>query len=138
MILCGMLDLCRLIFAVVIDLFRQRAAMEAEILVSRQQIIVLRRGRPGRVPLLAVDPMVLGWVCQLFPKSREALAIVRPDTVGRWHRAGFCRYWRWKSRPRKGRSGGLAPVSLPLFQGIRRGVGSGKSAMSSIVVLLGY
>jgi hypothetical protein len=47
--------------------------------------------------------MVLGWVCQLFPKTREALAIVRPDTVVRWHRAGFRCYWRWKSRPRPGR-----------------------------------
>ena len=46
MILCGMLDLCRLILAIVIDLFRPRAAVEAEILVLRQQIIVLRRGRP--------------------------------------------------------------------------------------------
>jgi transposase InsO family protein len=105
MILRGMLDLCRLIVALVIDLFRPRAAMEAEILVLRQQIIVLRRGRPGRVPLSAVDRMVLGWVCQLFPKTREALAIVRPDTVVRWHRAGFRRYWRGKSRPRWGRPG---------------------------------
>src|SRR3974390_133175 len=72
MILCGMLDLCRLILAIVIDLFRPRAAVEAEILVLRQQIIVLRRGRPGRVPLSAVDRMVLGWVYQLFPKTREA------------------------------------------------------------------
>ena len=47
--------------------------------------------------------MVLGWVCRLFPKTREALAIVRPDTVVRWHRAGFRCYWRWKSRPRWGR-----------------------------------
>jgi hypothetical protein len=54
-----------------------RAALEAEMLVLRQQIIVLRRGRPSRVPFLAVDKMVLGWVCQLFPKTREALAIVR-------------------------------------------------------------
>jgi hypothetical protein len=96
MILCGMLDLCRLIVALVIDVFQRRAAVEAEILVVRQQIIVLRRGRLGRVPLSAVDGMVLGWVCRLFPKTHEALAIVRPDTVVRWHRAGFRRYWRLK------------------------------------------
>jgi hypothetical protein len=72
MILCGMLDLCRLVVALVIDLFRPRAALEAEILVLRQQIIVLRRGSPGRVRMLAADRMVLGWVCQLFPKTREA------------------------------------------------------------------
>src|SRR5512144_2877532 len=103
MILCGMLDLCRIIFGIVVDLFRPRADLEAEILVLRQQIIVLRRGRPSRVPFLAVDRMVLGWVCQLLPKTREALAIVRPDTVVRWHRAGFRCYWGWKSRSRPGR-----------------------------------
>ena len=69
MIFCGMLDLCKIIFGIVVDLFRPRAALEAEILVLRQQIIVLRRGRPSRVPFLAVDRMVLGWVCQLFPKT---------------------------------------------------------------------
>jgi transposase InsO family protein len=92
-----------MIFAAVVDLFRPRAALEAEILVLRQQIVVLRRGRPGRVPFSVLDRMVLGWVCHLFPKSRDALAIVRPDTVVRWHRAGFRCYWRWKSRPRPGR-----------------------------------
>jgi transposase InsO family protein len=110
MILCGMLDLCRLILGIVIDLFRPRAVMEAEILVLRQQIIVLRRGRPGRVPFLAADRMILGWVCHLVPKTREALAIVRPDTVVRWHRAGFRHYWRWKSRPRWGRPGVSAEI----------------------------
>jgi hypothetical protein len=103
MIFCGMLDLCRIIFEIVVDLFRPRAALEAEILVLRQQIIVLRRDSPSRVPFRAVDRMVLRWVCQLFPKTREALAIVRPDTVVRWHRAGFRCYWRWKSRSRPGR-----------------------------------
>ena len=93
MMLCGMRDLCRIIFGIMVDLFRPRAAMEAEILVLRQQIIVLRRGRPSQVPFLAVDKMVLGWVCQLFPKTREALAIVRPETVIRWHRASFRCYW---------------------------------------------
>src|SRR6478672_3970355 len=100
MILCGMLDLCRIIFGIVVDLFRPRAALEAEILVLRLQIIVLRRGRPSRVPFLAVDKMVLGWVCQLFPKAIEALAIVRPDTIVRWQRARCRCYWRWKSRSR--------------------------------------
>ena len=77
MILCGMLDLCRIIFGIVVDLFRSRAALEAEIFVLLE-IIVLRRGRPSRVPFRAVDRIVLGWVCQLFPKTREVLALVRP------------------------------------------------------------
>jgi transposase InsO family protein len=103
MILCGMLDLCRIIFWIVVDLIRPRAALEAEILVLRQQIIVLRRGRSNRLSFVAVDKVALGWVCYLFPKACEALAIVRPETVVRWHRAGFRLFWRWKSRRRLGR-----------------------------------
>jgi transposase InsO family protein len=87
----------------VVDLFRSRAALEAEVLVLKQQIIVLRRGKPNRMPFLAVDRFVLSWACRLFPKAHDALAIVRPDTVVRWHRAGFRLFWRWKSRRRLGR-----------------------------------
>ncbi len=98
-----MLDLCRLIFGMVIDLLRSRVALEAEILVLRQQINVLRRTRPRRPAFIAIDRLILGGVCRLFLKVYDALAIVRPDTVIRWHRAGFRSYWRWKSRHRCGR-----------------------------------
>ena len=91
-----MLNLIRMIFGFFTDLFRSRAVLVAEILVLRQQIIVLRRGKPTRLQFRAVDKLVLGWVCQLFPNARRALAIVRPETVIRWHRAGFRSYWRWK------------------------------------------
>ena len=97
-----MVDLCRLIFGMVIDLLRSRVALEAEILILRQQINVLRRTRPKRPPFISIDRLILGGVCRLFPKMYEALAIVRPDTVIRWHRVGFRSYWRWKSRHRYG------------------------------------
>ena len=92
-----MLALVRLIFSLIADLFRPRAALEAELLVLRQQIIVLGRGRSSRPTFRAVDKLVLGWLCRLFPNVRSALTIVRPETVVRWHRAGFRSYWRWKS-----------------------------------------
>jgi transposase InsO family protein len=98
-----MLDLCKLIFGMVIDLLRSRVALEAEILVLRQQINVLRRASSKRPPFISIDRLILGGVCRLFPKMYDALAIVRPDTVIRWHRAGFRSYWRWKSRRRCGR-----------------------------------
>jgi hypothetical protein len=98
-----MLELCKLIFGAVIDLLRSRAMLEAEILVLRQQINVLRRANPKRPPFGSIDRLILGGVCRLFPKMYDALAIVRPDTVIRWHRAGFRLYWRWKSRRRCGR-----------------------------------
>jgi transposase InsO family protein len=105
-----MLDLCRLIFGMVIDLLRSRVALEAEILVLRQQINVLRRTRPRRPPFISIDRLILGGVCRLFPKMYDALAIVRPDTVIRWHRAGFGSYWRWKSSRRCGRP--IVPLDI--------------------------
>jgi hypothetical protein len=98
-----MLNLCILIFGTVIDLLRSRATLEAEILVLRQQVNVLRRANPKRLRLGSIDRLILGSVCGLFPKVNDALAIVRPDTVIRWHRAGFRLYWRWKSRCHCGR-----------------------------------
>ena len=98
-----MLDLIRLIFGLVVDLFRSRATLEAEVIVLRQQINVLRRGKPTRLTFMAADRLVLGWICWLFPNARDALAVVRPETVMRWHRAGFRSYWRWKSRGWPGR-----------------------------------
>jgi hypothetical protein len=98
-----MLDSCKLIFGTVIDLLRARATLEAEILVLRQQINVLGRASPKRLRLGSVDRLILGGVCRLFPKVYDALAIDRPDTVIRWHRADFRSYWRWKSRHRCGR-----------------------------------
>ena len=55
-----MLDLLWLLVGSVADLFRSRSALEAEILVLRQQINVLRRGKPSRLEFLAVDKLALG------------------------------------------------------------------------------
>jgi hypothetical protein len=84
----------------IIDLFRSRAALEAELLVLRHQINVLRRACPKKHSLVSIDRLILASVCRLFPAVYDALAIVRPDTVIRWHRKGFKLYWRWKSRRR--------------------------------------
>src|SRR6516165_10198858 len=105
-----MLDLCKLIFGAVIDLLRSRATLEAEILVLRQQINVLRRGNPKRLRFGSIDRLIWGGACRLFPIVNNALAIVRPDTVIRWHRAGFRSYWRWKSRCRYGRP--IVPLEI--------------------------
>lgn len=64
-----MLALVRLIFSLITYLFRPRAVLEAELLVLRQQIIVLGRGRSSRPTFRAVDKLVLGWLCRLFQTS---------------------------------------------------------------------
>ena len=98
-----MRDLFRLVGWMVVDLFRSRAALEAEIWTLRQQINVLRRTAPKRVSFSVFDRLLFAGLYRLFPKICDALAIVKPDTIVRWHRAGFRSYWRWKSRPRGGR-----------------------------------
>src|ERR1700730_10770781 len=98
-----MRDLFRLIGLAVVDLLRSRAALEAEIWTLPSQRNVLRRTAPKRLSFSVFDRLVFVGLYRLFPKICDALAIVKPDTIVGWHRAGFRLYWRWKSRRRGGR-----------------------------------
>jgi hypothetical protein len=69
-----MLDGCRLIWSLLIGLFRSRATLEAENLVLRQQIIVLRRTAPTRLSFNGFDRLIFVTLYQLFPDVRSALA----------------------------------------------------------------
>jgi hypothetical protein len=95
--------LCGLMWCAIAGLFRSRAALPAEILVLRHQLNVLRRRSPKRVAVSNLDRLVLVGLYRLAPNVLDALKILQPETVVRWHRAGFRAYWRWKSRPRAGR-----------------------------------
>ena len=84
------------------DLLRSRTQLLAENAFLRQQLIVLRRGvtrpvvpRTDRALLVLLAGRVRAW--------RQALLIIRPDTLLRWHRAGLRAFWRWTSRPGPGR-----------------------------------
>src|SRR5271155_6108224 len=98
-----MSDLCRLIWSAMIGLFRSRAALQAEIVVLRHQLNVLRRRSPKRANLSNIDRLVFAGIYSLAPQVLDVLQIIKPETVIGWHRAGFRTYWRWKSRPRGGR-----------------------------------
>src|SRR5260370_11883768 len=98
-----MTDLFKLIFGILASRFKARATLEAENLILRQQVNVLRRRTPKRPHLNNTDRFLLVWLYRWFPSVLEAVAIVRPETVIRWHRAGFRAYWRGRSRNRVGR-----------------------------------
>src|SRR5882762_2807637 len=98
-----MTDLFRLILGILASRFKARATLEAENLVLRQQVNVLRRRTPKRSHLNNTDRFLFVWLYRWFPSVLEAVAIVRPETIIRWHRAGFRAYWRWRSRNRVGR-----------------------------------
>ena len=82
---------------------RSRGRLEAEILVLQQQINVLQRNSPKGSVFRTFDRLVFVGLYHLAPSIVDALAIVRPETAVRWHRAGFRSFWHWKSSRRGGR-----------------------------------
>jgi hypothetical protein len=100
-----MSDLHRLIWSTLVGLFRSRIAMQAKIMVLRHQLNVLRRRSSKRAVLNTIDRLVFVGLYDVAPQVLEMLKILKPETVIRWHRAGFRAYWRWKSRPHGGRAG---------------------------------
>jgi putative transposase len=85
-----------------VDTFRPRSELVAENALLRQQIIVLRRAAPARLQLHGEDRVILVLLARLNSAWRDALHLVKPDTLLRWHRDLFKLLWRRKSRA-KGR-----------------------------------
>src|ERR1700721_3039609 len=100
---CLMREACSLIWLALVGAFRSRVSLEAENTILRHQLNVLRRQFPKRATVGMLDRLIFAGFYRLAPKVLGALAIVKPETVIKWHRAGFRSYWRWKSRPRSGR-----------------------------------
>src|SRR5471032_72850 len=98
-----MIGLFSLFLALVASPFKSKSRLEAENAVLRHQLIVLRRKVQGRVRLTNNDRWFLIQLYRWFPSILNVLTIIRPETLVRWHRAGFRYYWRWKSGSRGGR-----------------------------------
>ena len=98
-----MIKLLRFVRAILVSPFRSKARLEAEIATLRQQLIVLQRKSRGRVRLTNGDRFFFVQLYRWFPSIFQVLHIIRPETLVRWHRAGFRSYWRWRSRNGGGR-----------------------------------
>jgi transposase InsO family protein len=98
-----MIALIRFVLAVLASPFKSKSRLEAENAVLRHQLIVLRRKLKGRARLTNNDRCFFVWMYRWFPTILKVVTIVQPETLVRWHRAGFRRHWRWKSRSRGGR-----------------------------------
>src|SRR5262245_25010274 len=81
--------------------FKSKSRLEAENAALRHQVIVLQRRVSGRVQLTNGDRLSLVMLYRWFPSVLKAITIIRPETLVRWHRVGFRRYWRWKSPHRE-------------------------------------
>src|ERR1700737_1002123 len=111
-----MIALVCFVLAALASPFKSKSRLEAENAALRHQLIVLRRRVRGRAQLTNSDRWFFVQVYRWFPSILQVLTIIRPEPLGRWHRAGFRRYWRWKSR----RRGGRLPVETELRALIRR------------------
>jgi len=98
-----MIGLMCFILAVLASPFESKVRLEAENAALRHQLIVLRRKLGGRVQLANSDRWFFVQLYRWFPSILQVLTIIRPETLIRWHRAGFRSYWRWKSRSLGGR-----------------------------------
>ena len=96
--------------------FRSISRLEAENAALRRQLIVLRRQMRARVQFMNSDRLFFLQLYRWFPSIVKAMTTIRPETLVRWHRAGFRRYWRWKSR----NLGGRPPIDAGLRALIRR------------------
>ena len=81
-----------LLLKLVASLFKSRSRLEAENAALRQQLTVLQRKVRGRVRFTNNDRLFLILLYRWFPSVLKAIKIIRPETLVRWHRAGFCRY----------------------------------------------
>ena len=98
-----MLRMVELLFGWLSSLLKSRRRLQAENLILRHQVNILRRRPPGRTRLSNPDRLVFVWLYRLCPTVVDAVAIIRPETLIRWHQRGFKAFWRWKSRSRGGR-----------------------------------
>ena len=98
-----MIEFLSLVAHVVVSPFKTRARLEAEIILLRRQVNVLRRRLPPKPKFTVADRLLFVWLYRLFPSVLATITIVQPETIIRWHRTGFRLYWRWKSRSRGGR-----------------------------------
>src|SRR5262249_14180531 len=98
-----MIAIASLFVRLLCDCFKPRQRLEAEILALRHQLNILQHRAPRRLHLRWVDRALLIWLYRRFPRVLDAVTIVRPATVVRWHRMGYAAFCQWNSRRRGGR-----------------------------------
>src|SRR4029079_4299484 len=98
-----MIALFCLFLALFFSPFKSKSRLEAENVALRHQLIILRRKVRGRIRLTHGDRLFFVQLYRWFPAVLTVITIARPEPLMRWRRAGFRRYWRWKSRSLGGR-----------------------------------
>src|SRR6202795_4246322 len=134
-----MLDIIRLLVGAILRLFRTRRNLLLENLALRQQLAVLKRKHP-RPKLAAFDKLFWTAASRSWPQWKQALIVVTPDTVTRWHRAGFRLYLRLISKNRKpvGRRQTPREVRQLIFSMVVENPTWGAPRIHSELLMLGF
>ena len=104
----------RQITGVASDLWRSKQELFAENAFLRQQVIVLKRQSSGRPAITQQDRRILVVLASKLRGWKDALHIVKPDTLLKWHRQGFRLFWKGKSQVER-RKPRLSPETLALI-----------------------
>src|ERR1700736_904063 len=81
-----MITIASALLSVLTFRFRRRASLELELVALRHQLAVLRRQRPGRLRIFATDRLLWMWLYRIWPRTLNAMVLVKPATVIQWHR----------------------------------------------------
>src|SRR5271155_4523683 len=107
-----MIGLLCFLLAVLALPFKSKLRLEAENAVLRHQLNVLRRKLHGRVRLTNHDRLFFIQLYRWFPSIPQVLTTIRPETLVRWHRAGFRCYSTWSNgEVRPARDGGPSCIT---------------------------
>jgi hypothetical protein len=127
-----MLAIVYLLGTYVANLFKSRRRLEAENLFLRHQLNIVLRRAPRRLRLRGSDRALLVWMSLVWPSLLGLARVVQPDTIVRWHRAGFRAYFA--GNPRVGREDPGFSVSYVISSGVcakRTRCGAPRESMAS-------
>src|SRR6202162_4896365 len=133
-----MFNLLFLLFGALAGMFRSRRHLVLENLALRQQLTVLKRRRPR--PILGLFDKLWVIARRIWSGWKQNLIIVPPETVVRWHRAGFCLYWKLisKVRTQVGRKQTPKEVQELIFRMVAENSTWGAPRIHGELLMLGF
>jgi putative transposase len=135
-----MFDLIRLCCGAVLRVFRTHRSLMLENLALRKQLAVLKR-KHARPTLGGLDKLFWLLARRFWPRWKERLVVVLPETVVRWHRAGFKLYWAMLCKVRKPVGGGRRmskEIRQLIFQMVTQNPGWGAPRIHGELLMLGF
>jgi hypothetical protein len=126
------------VLSTLLGLLQSRALLHLEILALRQQLAMVKHRTPKRLRFHQRERLFWVWLYRLWPSCLKTLHVFKPDTLVRWHRKGFRRYWTWKCLFRRGGRPSIDPKVRELIRTMSRdNIGWGAPRIHGELQMLG-